>query len=109
MNITPSSTHESCPTCGRPASPKTHVDLSPQPNSEISSSATLVSGHLPQEDQVQFSIGLYKILNKIGQGGMGEVFLAYDTICGRRIALKKIRSDLLSTYTFIAVFLKKRV
>lgn len=41
-------------------------------------------------------IGPYKILRSIGKGGMGEVFLAYDTICGRRIALKKIRPDLIS-------------
>jgi serine/threonine-protein kinase len=34
------------------------------------------------------------VIDTIGKGGMGEVFLAYDTTCGRRIALKKIRSDL---------------
>src|SRR5438128_363873 len=37
----------------------------------------------------------YQIINSIGKGGMGEVFLAYDPTCGRRIALKQIRSDLL--------------
>src|SRR5437016_1536767 len=38
----------------------------------------------------------YQLLENIGKGGMGEVFLAFDTVCGRRIALKKIRSDLLN-------------
>ena len=37
----------------------------------------------------------YEIIKSIGKGGMGEVFLAYDPSCGRRIALKKIRSDLI--------------
>lgn len=40
-------------------------------------------------------IGPYKVLKSIGKGGMGEVLLAYDTICERRIALKRIRLDLL--------------
>lgn len=55
--------------------------------------ASLVSGHEP--DTFDFIIGPYQVLKSIGKGGMGEVLLAYDTICGRRIALKRIRQDLL--------------
>ncbi len=60
------------------------------------STVSLIPGHVPEEKQVRFSIGNYKVLESLGKGGMGEVFLAYDSSCGRRIALKRIREDLLS-------------
>lgn len=37
-----------------------------------------------------FQIGRYKALKLIGYGGMGEVFLAEDPVCGREVALKRI-------------------
>lgn len=98
-----------CPECGQPLHSKksqsefTHTHTL----GAISTEATLVAGHLPQNDQVQFNIGPYQILNKIGQGGMGEVFLAYDTICGRRLALKRIRTDLLAHQQMHRRFLKE--
>lgn len=49
----------------------------------------------------------YQLIESIGKGGMGEVFLAFDTICGRRIALKKIRSDLLDHAQIRHRFLKE--
>ena len=67
-----------CPFCGNflaiQSSAPPHIEL--PPTSEILSNR-------------------YQILENIGKGGMGEVFLAFDTLCGRRIALKRIRSDLL--------------
>lgn len=55
--------------------------------------SAIVSGHEP--DSIDFNIGPYQVLKSIGKGGMGEILLVYDTICGRRIALKRIRQDLL--------------
>lgn len=49
----------------------------------------------------------YQLLESIGKGGMGEVFLAFDTVCGRKIALKKIRSDLLEHPQIRHRFLKE--
>lgn len=49
----------------------------------------------------------YRLLKSIGKGGMGEVFLAFDTECGRQIALKKIRSDLLEHPQIRHRFLKE--
>ncbi len=68
---------------------------------------SFVQKHIPDEESVQFSIGSYQILKRIGKGGMGEVFLAYDTECGRRIALKRIRTDLKNRKQLLLRFLKE--
>lgn len=68
---------------------------------------SLVDGHIPKENEVKFSIGPYKVIDSIGKGGMGEVFLAFDTTCGRRIALKRIRPDLLDYQQINNRFLKE--
>ena len=39
-------------------------------------------------------IGKYKIIGKIGQGAMGEVFKAHDAVLNRMVAIKTINADL---------------
>jgi serine/threonine-protein kinase len=78
-----------CPLCGN------SLDKGPShPQIELSPTSELLSSR-------------YQLLEKIGQGGMGEVFLAFDTLCGRRIALKKIRADLLEHPQIRHRFLKE--
>lgn len=88
-----------CPSCGK--------SLKDNSIDESSGLITLVQGHAPQKEHIQYSIGPYQIISSIGKGGMGEVLLAYDTICGRKIALKKIRKDLLTLGNIQNRFLKE--
>lgn len=95
-----------CPFCRYALLPET----TPAETAASLPPATTVSflqEHLPESEQILFSIGPYQTLRSIGKGGMGEVFLAYDTTCGRRLALKKIRPDLLEHKQLYNRFLKE--
>lgn len=52
-------------------------------------------------------IGNFEIIKSLGKGGMGEVFLAYDSLCARPVALKKIREDLVQHKSLHKRFLKE--
>ena len=40
------------------------------------------------DDNIGRDVGPYRIIERLGRGGMGEVYLAHDTTPDRRVALK---------------------
>ena len=60
---------------------------------------TILSPTPPPDDSQSFTgemIGVYKLIKQVGHGGMGTVYLVYDTRLGRRAALKLLPSNLVN-------------
>ncbi len=45
----------------------------------------------PHRDSAPLSTDRYRVLNRLGKGGMGEVMTVRDEVVGREVALKRIR------------------
>src|SRR5262249_14726660 len=63
-----------------------------QARSFIEHSAFRIAAELiaedPEDSMIGQEVGLFKIVDSLGAGGMGEVYLALDTRLDRKVALK---------------------
>ncbi|MEM7586834.1 MAG: protein kinase [Acidobacteriota bacterium] len=71
----------------------------------MSSEPLLLSS--PPESASLERLGIYRIESLLGRGGMGEVYLAWDEMLERHVAIKRIRSDRLGDATHRARFLRE--
>ena len=51
----------------------------------------------------------YQVIRSIGEGGMANVYLAYDTILDRNVAVKVLRGDLSSDEKFVRRFQREAI
>ena len=98
----------SCPKCGEPlpvggavggVCPRCAVDFLLESDAETRSRATA------EEDLLRTGqLGPYRLLSKLGQGGMGVVYLAEQTSLRRRVALKLLPAALAEDAEFASRF-----
>ncbi|NJL28129.1 MAG: protein kinase, partial [Thermoanaerobaculia bacterium] len=58
-------------------------------------------------DPLPERLGVYRIESQLGRGGMGEVYLAWDELLERHVAIKRIHADKLQDPIHRARFLRE--
>src|SRR3989454_3971269 len=62
---------------------------------------------MSKELSANTTLSHYRIVSKIGEGGMGEVYLAQDTKLDRKVALKILPADVASDDTRMRRFIQE--
>jgi serine/threonine-protein kinase len=68
----------------------------PPPADGVTTRLDQASGAAPVHDLTGRILGDFKVERRLGQGGMGEVYLAHQMSLDRKVALKVLRPDMLT-------------
>ena len=82
-----------------PMSSEANADSNP-PRGDLPPAGPAAEGAPAQAKQ----IGKYQLVKKLGQGGMGAVYLAFDTVLKRQVALKVLPRDKAENPTLVRRF-----
>ncbi|MFT3717361.1 protein kinase domain-containing protein [Pseudorhodoferax sp.] len=89
-----------------PASPAPHAPLTHTRTATRGTGLTLPGGGPGAEPEVR-QVGRYRILDKLGRGGMATVFKAHDPDIGRDVAIKFLHASLCEDEEYRARFLRE--
>ncbi len=87
----------------RPATLRLPGGSAPSPTA----SPTNGSSNTPDPASDVRSLGEYRILRRLGEGGMGGVYLGYDGKTGRQVALKVLNEQLVSNQAYVDRFYRE--
>jgi serine/threonine-protein kinase len=97
-----------CPACGAALLPSSQMPTVASPLIESTpASPTPSDGSAPQHLPGTILAGRYRIIERVGRGGMGEVFRAEDMRIGQTVALKFIRAAHAQGATSLELFLSE--
>jgi tRNA A-37 threonylcarbamoyl transferase component Bud32 len=87
-----------------PASSSSSTSTDPAPDPTVAAAVTPLPGAFAKQDFTGRTLGDFRFIRRLGEGGMGQVYLAEQLSLQRRVAIKLLRPDFLNNETFLKRF-----
>src|SRR5262249_54524963 len=100
-HLDPTRTEPLSPSGDRGPGTDSRAGSAPRPPASPPSGPPVPDAHEPR------SLGDYRILRRLGEGGMGAVYLGYDGRHDRQVALKVLNDNLVSSQNYIDRFYRE--
>lgn len=82
-------------------------DTKKKPSSKTAAKSSQKDGAKPAKKKKTVQLGDFKLLKKLGQGGMGEVYLANQVSLDRQVALKILSKEMAKKPGFVERFVRE--